>query len=173
MRPVIIESPYSSGTPVSIPEVVARNERYLNACLRDSLLRGEAPYASHGLYTRSGVLDDTVAEERKHGMEAGWRWLEVMYRAGLASGTEGQGLSAVYLDLGMSSGMERGIIKAHALGVEVNERRLGGLWAKCGNPAWGADRSIGIYCKAGDTDGSMTGPKHAHYCPLWRVGPVR
>jgi hypothetical protein len=168
MRPVIVESPYSSSTPISIPEVVARNELYLNACMRDALVnRKETPYASHGLYTRPGVLRDTTPEERKLGMEAGWRWLEVMYLAG--RGSEVKGLTAVYLDLGMSSGMERGIIKARALGIEVEERRLGGLWAKCGDPTWGEEKSIGVYCMAGDTAGTVPGPQHAYFCPLWRA----
>jgi hypothetical protein len=171
MRPVIIESPYSSDTPVSIPAVVARNERYLNACLRDSLLRGEAPYASHGLYTRAGVLRDTVPGERRHGMEAGWRWLEVMHRAGIGLTPSERGRTVVYLDLGMSSGMEHGIARARALGIEVEERHLGGLWAKCGNPAWGEDKSVGVYCKPGDTAGSVLGPQHEHFCPLWRASP--
>lgn len=45
MRRVIIESPYHGN--------VERNLRYLRACLRDSLLRGEAPFASHGLEFRT------------------------------------------------------------------------------------------------------------------------
>jgi hypothetical protein len=161
MRPVIIESPYSSGTPISIPEVVARNEHYLNACLRDCLLQGEAPYASHGLYTRPDVLRDTLPEERKRGMEAGWEWLEVMSLAGFTSNTW-KGLSAVYLDLGMSSGMERGIAKARGFGIEIEERRLGELWAECGTPFGLA----GIACKA---HSQSLGPQHAYSCPLWRV----
>src|SRR5208337_818401 len=71
--------------------------------------------------------------------------------------------------LGMSSGMEDGIKRARALGVEIEERRLGGLWAKCGDPTWGEEKSIGIYCKAGYTAGTVPGPQHTHFCPLWRA----
>jgi hypothetical protein len=39
--------------------------------LRDSLLRGEAPIASHLLYTQPGVLRDNVAGEREQGIAAG------------------------------------------------------------------------------------------------------
>src|SRR5208337_1854682 len=163
MRSVIIESPFSSGTLISIPDVVARNERYLDACMLACLRRDESPYASHGLYTRPGVLKDILPDERKLGMMAGWCWLEVMSAAGL------NGLSVVYLDLGMSSGMEDGIKRARALGVEIEERRLGGLWAKCGDPTWGEEKSIGIYCKAGDTAGTVPGPQHTHFCPRWRA----
>lgn len=47
MRLVIIESPFAGD--------VVRNLRYLRACMRDCLRRGEAPYASHALYTQPGV----------------------------------------------------------------------------------------------------------------------
>jgi hypothetical protein len=38
-------------------------------------LRGEAPIASHLLYTQPGVLNDGVPAERAHGIEAGLAWL--------------------------------------------------------------------------------------------------
>lgn len=47
---VIIESPYAGD--------VDRNLEYLRAAMRDCLKRGEAPFASHALYTQPGVLDD-------------------------------------------------------------------------------------------------------------------
>jgi hypothetical protein len=56
----------------------------------DSLLRGEAPIASHLLYTQPGVLNDQVADERRLGIEAGLAWL----RAAKAT--------VVYQDLGIS-----------------------------------------------------------------------
>ena len=43
---------------------------YARACVRDSLLRGEAPIASHLLYTQPGVLRDNVAGEREQGIAA-------------------------------------------------------------------------------------------------------
>jgi hypothetical protein len=61
--------------------------------MRDSLLRGEAPYASHGLYTQPGVLRDEVPEERELGIQAGFAWRE---RADL---------TVFYIDYGFSSGM--------------------------------------------------------------------
>jgi len=47
-----------------IHTLVEENLKYLRRCMVDCLKRGEAPYASHGLYTQEGVLDDTVSEER-------------------------------------------------------------------------------------------------------------
>ena len=58
MRRVIIESPYAGD--------VERNLRYLRACTRDSLMRGEAPFASHAIYSQPGVLDDHDPEQRRH-----------------------------------------------------------------------------------------------------------
>lgn len=67
-RRVLIESPYAGD--------VARNERYARACLADSLARGEAPFASHLLYTQPGVLDDTNPHEHAAGMAfpTTYRW---------------------------------------------------------------------------------------------------
>jgi hypothetical protein len=64
MKRVIIESPYAGD--------IARNKAYLQACIRDCLNRGEAPFASHQMYT--DALDDNDPEQRKLGMLAGLRW---------------------------------------------------------------------------------------------------
>lgn len=108
MRLVIVESPYAGD--------VEANERYARACMADCLRRGEAPYASHLLYTQPGVLDDTKPEERKLGMDAGfeWRWP--------ADAT------VVYLDRGISKGMQAGIehakyVQAHS-SHQIEFRRL-------------------------------------------------
>ena len=64
MRLVIVESPYAGD--------VEENVRYARACLADCLARGEAPFASHLLYTQPGVLDDDVPGERALGIAAGF-----------------------------------------------------------------------------------------------------
>ena len=71
--------------------------------MRDCLLRGEAPYASHALYTQPGVLDDGDPESRKLGMTAGFSWRQV------ADAT------IVYTDLGTTDGMRAGIERAEAV----------------------------------------------------------
>lgn len=53
---VLLESPYAGN--------VELNVTYARACMRDCLKRGEAPFASHLLYTQPGVLDDLVPNER-------------------------------------------------------------------------------------------------------------
>ena len=97
MRLVILESPYAGD--------IDANVEYGRRCLRDCLLRGEAPIASHLLYTQPGVLDDTVPVERRHGIEAGLAW-----------GTVAEA-TVVYTDLGISSGMQHGIDVAAADGA--------------------------------------------------------
>lgn len=92
MRLVILESPYAGD--------VSRNVAYARAALRDCLYRGEAPFASHLLYTQPGVLDDNRQIERCLGITAGLVWGKV------AEAT------VVYADLGISPGMGQGITRA-------------------------------------------------------------
>lgn len=105
MKLVIIESPFAGD--------VEANIEYARRCVRDSLSRGEAPIASHLLYTQPGVLRDDVASERQWGIDAGLEWRRV---------TE---LSAVYTDRGISKGMEYGIRAAEDAGVPVEYRSIG------------------------------------------------
>lgn len=104
MRRVILESPYAGN--------VDRNVAYARACLRDSLLRGEAPIASHLLYTQPGVLDDQIPEERQMGIDAGLAW-----------GVEAEA-TVVYTDYGISRGMRYGIERAEREGRVVEYRSL-------------------------------------------------
>lgn len=107
MKRVIIESPYA-GTRKQIQ----KNIDYARACMRDSLSRGEAPFASHLLYTQDGILDDTKEDERMTGMEAGFEWGETAE------------LIAVYVDNGISPGMEKGIKRWNELGIPKEMRSL-------------------------------------------------
>lgn len=114
MKRVIVESPYAGD--------VELNLRYLRACLADCLKRGEAPFASHAIYTQPGVLDDTKPEERDLGIRAGFAWRT------MADAT------VVYTDLGMSRGMIAGLKDAQrcddAGGHAIEFRELGGGWAQ-------------------------------------------
>jgi hypothetical protein len=108
MQLVIIESPFAGKTH----EETTENIEYARACVRDSLLRGEAPIASHLLYTQPGILDDNVPEERQHGIDAGLAWRHV------SDGT------VVYTDLGISRGMLYGIDAAQDAGKPVLYRKI-------------------------------------------------
>lgn len=101
---VIVESPYAGG--------VEENVRYARAVVRDCLLRGEAPFASHLLYTQEGVLRDEVFEERELGIAAGFAFRSVASK------------TVVYLDRGVTRGMRLGIEHARHLGLLVEYRWL-------------------------------------------------
>jgi len=104
---VIIESPLNPKQGLKDWDL---NVAYSRLCMKDSLLRGEAPFASHLLYTQ--VLDDFVPGEREMGMKAGFAW------------RGGSQVTAVYTDLGVSSGMEQGIESAYEFGHDVVYRKL-------------------------------------------------
>lgn len=104
MRLVIIESPYGGD--------VERNEEYARVAVRDCLRRGEAPFASHLLYTQPGILRDQDPVERMWGINAGLAW------GVFADAT------VVYTDLGISDGMKLGIEHAGRYGRIVERRSL-------------------------------------------------
>jgi len=108
MIPVVVETPYAGAT--------ALNLRYLRACMRDCLQRGEAPFASHHLYTAPGVLRDEIKEERALGIEAGFAWRALAYK------------SVLYVDLGWTDGMRQGFEAAARISHLYEERRLGDGW---------------------------------------------
>ena len=108
---VILESPYA-GLGVSSQGDIEANVHYARMAIRDSLLRGEAPFASHLLYTQDGILDDTVEIEREHGINAGLSWGSVAQK------------TVVYIDKGISRGMKYGIEKAKKEGRPIEFRSL-------------------------------------------------
>lgn len=106
MRLVIVESPYAGD--------VETNVRYARAAMADCLRRGDAPYASHLLYTQPGVLDDGIHEDRMLGIEAGLAW-----------GRRAEA-TVVYTDLGTSNGMKMGIARALAENRPIEYRSVPG-----------------------------------------------
>lgn len=120
MRRVVVESPYAGD--------VERNLRYLRACMHDCLMRGEAPYASHALYTQPGVLNDDVPRDRELGIKAGFAWKDVAHA------------TVVYEDLGITPGMQAGIDHSEKYGATVEYRSLGIAWdsvRKFATISWG------------------------------------
>lgn len=111
---VDIESPYSGKNEKEIK----RNILYARACVRDSLMHEEIPFASHLLYTQPGILDDNVSKERKRGIEAGKKLIEAL--PGITT--------IVYQDLGISPGMQYGINLAKKNGRNIEYRLLGNDW---------------------------------------------
>ncbi|CAH9014519.1 conserved hypothetical protein [Vibrio phage 496E54-1] len=81
--------------------------------MHDMLLRKEAPYASHLLYTQPNVLDDLIPEERELGIYAGFAWKHL------------QGVHTVfYIDKGMSGGMKLAEEYCNANNMSVEYRKL-------------------------------------------------
>lgn len=149
----VIESPFGTrpdGTRCT-PLEIARNERYLDRCIRDSIDRGEAPYASHGFFTKPGRLDDNKPEQRRQGIEAGLEWGAVAQRC------------AVYDDHDVTAGMAEGIARHRARGLEIEYRRIGAEPDVAIPPQSGAaaeaigyvlnriqiDPNVGYYCGVG------------------------
>jgi hypothetical protein len=104
MKLVILESPYAGD--------IQWNIQYARRCVRDSLRHGEAPIASHLLYTQDGILNDDIPEERQLGIAAGLAW-KVVAEA-----------TVVYADLGITKGMQYGIDQAKSQGLDVEIRYL-------------------------------------------------
>lgn len=86
------------------------NVRYARQCLLDCIERGEAPLASHLLYTQ--VLDDSIPSHRMLGIAAGLTW------------NLHADCIAVYVDRGISAGMRAGVEFALAHGIPVQLRSL-------------------------------------------------
>ena len=104
MKRVIVETPYAGD--------VERNTHYARLCLCDCLLRGEAPFAGHLLYTQESVLDDDIPDERRLSMLAGFAW-------GMVAD-----LTVVYTDYGISNGMAEGIKQAEIARRPIEYRKL-------------------------------------------------
>lgn len=101
---VVIESPYAGS--------VEQNIDYARKCVRHSLLRGEAPIASHLLYTQPGILDDHDPLERATGMQCGWEWMGAAV------------IIAFYVDNGISNGMVEGFKKAIQTDADIEVRSI-------------------------------------------------
>ena len=109
VKRVIVETPFKGKNQ----EEQQKNIEYARACAHDCLVNhNEAPFLSHLLYTQEGILNDSIPEERQHGIDAGLAWGEV------ADAT------VVYIDLGISKGMSYGIANARELCRPVIFRKL-------------------------------------------------
>lgn len=103
---VCVESPLRGRTEAEY----TRNTYYADAALLDSLSRDEAPFLGHLLYPR--VLDDTGEDDRRRGIRAHVAWLR------------GSESVAVYIDLGVSSGMQEALTLASQLKLPIVERSI-------------------------------------------------
>ena len=114
---VIIESPFA-GTLAPFLKQLQQDVHvaYARLCLAHSLSLGEAPIASHLLYTQA--LDDDCPMERAQGIDAGLAWRAVATKA------------VFYEDLGRSKGMQAALDMYEAESVPVEVRFLYNQWAR-------------------------------------------
>lgn len=101
-EPVILETPYAGN--------IEENTIYAQACMKDSLMRNEAPFLSHLLYTQ--CLNDSIPKERTIGIEAGFAFKSIIRK------------TIVYTDLGISNGMQLGINSAKENGNIIEYRKI-------------------------------------------------
>lgn len=138
MRRVILESPWAGN--------IRKHRNYARKAIRDCLKRGEAPIASHLLYTQPGILKDAIDAERAKGIQAGWAWM------GVADAV------VIYADYGFSRGMFAGMEAAAAAGTPIEIRYI---FKRVGAPGGRskAKRDSGKVRKGGGSRNAMAVPK--------------
>jgi len=109
MKLVLIESPWKASNAVE----QVRNSNYARNAMMDCIARGEAPFASHLLYTQ--VLNESIPEERSTGIEIGLLWGKYASK------------TVVYDDFGITSGMYFGIKRAMSEQREIEYRSIPGV----------------------------------------------
>jgi len=102
MKRVVLESPYQGD--------IERNVDYARACVRDSVMRGESPLASHLLFTQPHILQDSAPDERALGIAAGHAWIPIADAL------------VVYQDFGISDRMTAAIAHAKFCNVPIEYR---------------------------------------------------
>jgi len=108
MKLVIIESPYAAAELNKL----ADNITYARRCISHSIFRGEAPFASHLLYTQPGILEDLNPNERALGILCGFEWGKCA------------DIHAFYTDRGWSGGMIAAYQRAAQLTLPMQVRAL-------------------------------------------------
>jgi len=91
---VLLETP-SSGSESSVIY-----EKYAKACLRDSLLRNEAPLSAYLLYKQPGIISEDSSIEKIRSIEAELSWSKFCNKL------------VVYNDYGITSDMRKSIENA-------------------------------------------------------------
>lgn len=102
---VNLESPYAGN--------IELNTLYARFCMHDSIVNhGEAPFASHLLYTQPHILKEEIPSERKLGIEAGRDFSQMTDK------------TIMYMDLGLSNGMKLAIDDAKNNKHPLEQRTL-------------------------------------------------
>lgn len=104
---VVVETPYASENVA----LLQRHIVYAKLCLSDSLKRGEAPLVSSLLYPQ--VLDDRIKLDHDLAMLCSLSWIR------------GCDMVVVYIDYGITPGMQIAINTAKIKTVKIEYRQLG------------------------------------------------
>jgi hypothetical protein len=115
MKLIAVESPYGSDDW----QEIAENIHYLRACMHYVHLQGNAPYASHAISTQPGVLDDSdkgPGGERETGIFGGQAIADRMDE------------KWVFMDKGMTTGMEYGYKRSGEINQPILIKELGPDW---------------------------------------------
>lgn len=105
---VIVESPFASPDLAEIQQ----NVLYARKACRDSIKRGEVPFASHLIYPQPGILNDADPNERAQGISLGYEWWPFCEKI------------VFYIDRGMSNGMASALQRAISMKLQFEFRRL-------------------------------------------------
>lgn len=106
MQLVVVESPYRGD--------IDTHTAYARRAVKDCLERGEAPIASHLLLTQPGILDDEDVEQRNAGIAVGHEWIR-----------QCKVIIAMYVDYGISGGMQKAIDFADSTHTHIEYRTIG------------------------------------------------
>ena len=123
MELVIIESPWKATSAAEL----SRNRNYAQKAMVDCIDRGEAPFASHLLYTQ--IFDELIDDQRSKGIDVGLAWGRHATK------------TVVYQDFGITSGMVIGIKRAIEEGRGIEYRSIEGYFE---------DYDKNLTCLAGD-----------------------
>lgn len=114
---VVLESPWAglgAAKATSLRELEGCPAvDYLRQCIRDSLARGEIPWASHAMLALTRALYEEDPDQRQEGIDVG----KDMIKTHAA-------LVAAYTDHGISKGMREAITWARMHGKPVEFRKI-------------------------------------------------
>lgn len=93
------------------------HKMYTMLCCKDSIARGEAPFASHLIYPI--LLEVYSIQARQQRIACGFSWLAK------------SDIVAIYTDLGLSIGMLQSKAHAKKLNIKTEDRSIGNVqWLK-------------------------------------------
>jgi hypothetical protein len=139
MQCVLLETPCSGNEHPII------YEKYAKACIRDSLLRNEAPLSGFLLYKQPDILNHLVYNEKILGRLAELEWSKSCKRM------------LVYKDLGITKEMQRNIDNAIAIDQIVEYRILNDAQFKKENIAVTTEA---LTASSGGSGGNITSKKY-------------